>query len=88
MASMSPRSCCRPPCTSPCPDTTVPPLAPQVSHDPAPTHCTPSVSQVSHDQFLIEATVDELWMCENGQVSPFHGTFTEYKQRLRTLNKI
>ncbi len=42
---------------------------------------------MSHDQFLIESTVDELWMCEHGSVSPWHGTFTEYKQRLRSLNK-
>ncbi|KAG1664620.1 hypothetical protein FOA52_004496 [Chlamydomonas sp. UWO 241] len=42
------------------------------------------VLMVSHDQFLIEATVDELWMCEAGRVSPFHGTFEEYKKRLRT----
>jgi hypothetical protein len=35
--------------------------------------------QVSHDQYLIEATVDELWMCENGSVSPWRGTFQEYK---------
>uniref|UniRef100_A0A061S0S1 ATP-binding cassette, subfamily F, member 3 n=1 Tax=Tetraselmis sp. GSL018 TaxID=582737 RepID=A0A061S0S1_9CHLO len=42
-----------------------------------------AVLMVSHDQHLIEATVDELWMCENGHVTPFHGTFEEYKQRLR-----
>jgi ATP-binding cassette subfamily F protein 3 len=32
--------------------------------------------------------VDELWMCEGGRVSPFHGTFAEYKQRLKMLNKL
>ncbi|PNH01238.1 ABC transporter F family member 3 [Tetrabaena socialis] len=41
------------------------------------------VLMVSHDQFLIESTVDELWMCEEGFVSPFRGTFDEYKSRLR-----
>lgn len=41
------------------------------------------VLMVSHDQHLIEAVVDELWMCENGRVTPFHGTFQEYKERLR-----
>jgi len=53
-------------------------------------HLTPCPCrlQVSHDQFLIEATVDELWMCEGGRVSPFHGTFAEYKQRLKMLNKL
>lgn len=39
---------------------------------------------MSHDQYLIESTVDELWMCEGGEVSPFHGTFDEYKARLRS----
>jgi ATP-binding cassette subfamily F protein 3 len=39
--------------------------------------------QVSHDQFLIEATVDELWACEDGKVKPFHGTFQEYKKTLK-----
>ena len=47
----------------------------------------PTLAQVSHDQFLIEATVDELWMCEGGHVQPFHGTFAEYKARLRVLAK-
>ncbi|GAX81005.1 hypothetical protein CEUSTIGMA_g8440.t1 [Chlamydomonas eustigma] len=46
------------------------------------------VLMVSHDQFLIEATVDELWMCEGGHISPFYGTFAEYKQRLKQLNKL
>lgn len=41
------------------------------------------VLMVSHDQYLIEATVDELWMCEGGTVTPFHGTFADYKARLR-----
>ena len=41
------------------------------------------VLMVSHDQFLIESTVDELWVVEQGSVSPFHGTFKEYKERLR-----
>eukprot|EP00798_Chlamydomonas_sp_ICE-L_P006023 gene6023-12747_t len=45
------------------------------------------VLMVSHDQFLIEATVDELWMCEEGKVTPFHGTFQEYKNKLRATIK-
>jgi ATP-binding cassette subfamily F protein 3 len=40
---------------------------------------------VSHDQHLIEASVDELWMVEGGQVSPFFGGFDEYKARLRRM---
>lgn len=46
-----------------------------------------AVLMVSHDQYLIESTVDELWMCEGGQVDVFHGTFEEYKARLRKLGK-
>ena len=42
------------------------------------------VLMVSHDQFLIESTVDELWVVENGTVLPFHGTFKDYKRRLRS----
>ncbi|WIA32674.1 hypothetical protein OEZ86_003475 [Tetradesmus obliquus] len=45
------------------------------------------VLMVSHDQYLIESTVDELWCCEGGQVVPFHGTFDDYKKRLRGLAK-
>lgn len=41
------------------------------------------VFMVSHDQYLIEATVDELWAVENGTVTVFHGTFDDYKRRLR-----
>ena len=42
-----------------------------------------AVLMVSHDQYLIESTVDELWMCENGTISVFHGTFHDYKMRLK-----
>ncbi|KAJ9529706.1 hypothetical protein QJQ45_014448 [Haematococcus lacustris] len=41
------------------------------------------VLMVSHDQYLIEATVDELWMCEGGSVRPWRGTFMEYKAAAR-----
>ncbi len=46
------------------------------------------VLMVSHDQFLIESTVDELWMCEDGSITPFHGSFEEYKKRLRSMGKM
>lgn len=46
-----------------------------------------AVLMVSHDQYLIESTVDELWMCEDNQVTVFHGTFQEYKNRLRKAIK-
>ena len=36
---------------------------------------------VSHDQHLIEATVDELWAVEGGRAAPFHGTFEDYKKK-------
>lgn len=42
-----------------------------------------AVLMVSHDQYLIESTVDELWVCENGEVHVFHGTFEDYKKALR-----
>ena len=44
-----------------------------------------AVLMVSHDQYLIESTVDELWMCESGNVQAFRGTFEDYKRRLRAL---
>ncbi|CAD7697954.1 unnamed protein product, partial [Ostreobium quekettii] len=44
-----------------------------------------AVLMVSHDQYLIESTVDELWMCEGGRVDVFHGTFDDYRKRLRKL---
>lgn len=43
------------------------------------------VLMVSHDQHLIESTVDELWAVEGGTVSVFRGTFDDYKKRLRSL---
>ncbi|CAG9460948.1 unnamed protein product [Pedinophyceae sp. YPF-701] len=42
-----------------------------------------AVIMVSHDQHLIEATVDEMWIVDDGRVTPFHGTFDEYKKSLR-----
>ena len=45
------------------------------------------VLMVSHDQHLIESTVNELWVVEDGKVSPFHGTFSEYKKGLRTSTR-
>lgn len=35
-----------------------------------------------------EATVDELWMCEGGEIQVFHGTFDEYKARLRAKQAV
>lgn len=43
------------------------------------------VVMVSHDQHLIEATVDELWAVEGGTVKKFYGTFEDYKKRLRAI---
>lgn len=36
------------------------------------------VLMVSHDQHLIESTVDELWAVENGTVKVFHGVSDLY----------
>ena len=44
------------------------------------------VVMISHDQFLIEASVDELWAVEGGKISAFHGTFDDYKKRLKVLS--
>lgn len=38
---------------------------------------------VSHDQHLIEASVNQLWVVEHGTVTPFAGDFPEYKKKLR-----
>ena len=43
------------------------------------------VLMVSHDQHLIEGTVDELWAVKDGRVTPFHGTFDEYKKLLKKM---
>lgn len=45
------------------------------------------VLMVSHDQHLIESTVDELWAVEGGTVHAFHGSFEDYKKRLRALSR-
>ncbi|KAK9827792.1 hypothetical protein WJX74_002330 [Apatococcus lobatus] len=45
------------------------------------------VLMVSHDQHLIESTVNELWVVEGGRVNPFHGTFSEYKKGLRNASR-
>lgn len=45
------------------------------------------VLMVSHDQHLIESTVNELWVVEGGRVNPFHGTFSEYKKGLRNATR-
>jgi ATP-binding cassette subfamily F protein 3 len=46
------------------------------------------VLMVSHDEFLISASVDELWAVEDGKVTVFHGTFDDYKRRLRKLRQL
>lgn len=41
------------------------------------------VLMVSHDQHLIESTVDELWVVnEDSTITRFFGTFAEYKKTL------
>ncbi|XP_024537100.1 ABC transporter F family member 3 [Selaginella moellendorffii] len=41
------------------------------------------VLMVSHDEHLISGSVDELWVVTEGKVSPFHGSFQDYKRTLR-----
>mmetsp|Transcript_46012 Transcript_46012/g.75065 ORF Transcript_46012/g.75065 Transcript_46012/m.75065 type:complete len:783 (-) Transcript_46012:1348-3696(-) len=37
---------------------------------------------VTHDQRLIAAVCDELWVCDAGKVKPFPGDFDQYKQKM------
>ncbi|KAG9441060.1 hypothetical protein H6P81_016914 [Aristolochia fimbriata] len=41
------------------------------------------VLMVSHDEHLISGSVDELWVVSDGKVSPFPGTFLDYKKILK-----
>ncbi|KAK6263291.1 hypothetical protein QUC31_009107 [Theobroma cacao] len=42
------------------------------------------ILMVSHDEHLIAGSVDELWVVSEGKVSPFHGTFQDYKKMLQS----
>ena len=42
------------------------------------------VLMVSHDEHLISGSVEELWVVSEGKVSPFHGTFHDYKKILQS----
>ncbi|KAJ6946024.1 ABC transporter F family member 3 [Populus alba x Populus x berolinensis] len=42
------------------------------------------ILMVSHDEHLISGSVDELWVVSEGKVTPFHGTFLDYKKILRS----
>lgn len=42
---------------------------------------------VSHDQFLIESTVNALWIVDKGAATPYHGSFQSYKNRLRAAQQ-
>ncbi|XP_068640397.1 ABC transporter F family member 3 [Aristolochia californica] len=44
------------------------------------------VLMVSHDEHLISGSVDELWVVSEGKVSPFHGTFLDYKKLLKSTS--
>jgi len=41
------------------------------------------VLMVSHDQFMIESTVNSLWIVDKGAATPYHGSFQSYKSKLR-----
>ncbi|XP_042480877.1 ABC transporter F family member 3 [Macadamia integrifolia] len=41
------------------------------------------VLMVSHDEHLISGSVDELWAVSQGNVTPFHGNFQDYKKILK-----
>lgn len=40
--------------------------------------------QVSHDEHLISGSVDQLWAVSDGRVTPFSGTFQDYKKKLQS----
>ncbi|XP_078182638.1 general control non-repressible 3 [Carex rostrata] len=42
------------------------------------------VLMVSHDEHLITNSVDELWAVSEGRVTPFAGSFLDYKKMLRS----
>lgn len=43
-----------------------------------------AIVMVSHDQHLIEACMEELWVVADQRVKPFPGTFDEYKKLLKS----
>lgn len=43
------------------------------------------VLMVSHDEHLISGSVDQLWAVSDGRVTPFSGTFQDYKKKLQSL---
>lgn len=42
------------------------------------------ILMVSHDEHLISGSVEELWVVSEGKVTPFHGTFLDYKKLLQS----
>uniref|UniRef100_A0A6N2M3V0 ABC transporter domain-containing protein n=1 Tax=Salix viminalis TaxID=40686 RepID=A0A6N2M3V0_SALVM len=42
------------------------------------------ILMVSHDEHLISGSVDELWVVSQGRVTPFHGSFMDYKKILQS----
>ncbi|KAH7550085.1 hypothetical protein JRO89_XS13G0132800 [Xanthoceras sorbifolium] len=42
------------------------------------------ILMVSHDEHLISGSVEELWAVSEGRVTPFHGTFQDYKKMLQS----
>ena len=54
------------------------------SHPPPPPSLQGGVLIISHDEHLITAAADELWVASgDGRVQPYAGTFAEYKSKLR-----
>ncbi|GAB4834615.1 ATP-binding cassette sub- F member 3 [Ancistrocladus abbreviatus] len=42
------------------------------------------ILMVGHDEHLISGSVDELWVVSQGKVTPFDGTFQDYKKLLQS----
>jgi len=37
---------------------------------------------ISHDPHILELTVDQFWLVENGKVTPYDGDMDDYRARL------
>ncbi|WCJ26568.1 ATP-binding cassette sub-family F member 3 [Euphorbia peplus] len=42
------------------------------------------ILMVSHDEHLISGSVEEMWVVSDGRVTPFHGSFNDYKKILQS----
>lgn len=43
-----------------------------------------AVILISHDSYLVDSVADDLWIAENGTITPFKGDMADYKEWLET----